>query len=362
MDLNQLVIIDGHENHRVELSTALMSYYKITQFADGVTALRYCVTHLPALFIIGQHVSTSTGLDLIKKIKDDKILCDIPIIYVTDSDTAPNPYLSHMITKPYRRSRMVRTISQLLNTSIEHEWESLPLLQKQALKQSVDVFNSIADTIGRGEALPFSAVKLGCQPLVDAIGNNDFKTILNGVRNHDDYTYAHSMRVATMLSLLGHAAGFTSDEQLLLASGGLLHDVGKMYIPHDILNKPGRLTDEEFTIMKSHVPETVNYLKMVNKDQKDIPNAVFIIAEQHHEKLDGSGYPNGLNASQLNELARMAAVVDVFSALTDRRVYKEAMPAEKAIDIMEKEMVGHLDPHFIRLFKTILSDAALLEE
>ena len=159
-----------------------------------------------------------------------------------------------------------------------------------------------------------------------------------------------------MLTLLGHAAGFKNDDQLLLSSGGLLHDVGKMKIPHNILNKPGKLDENEYEIMKSHVPETMAYLDKAG----DIPKGVKIIAEQHHEKIDGTGYPHGLKGKELNELARMAAIVDVFSALTDRRVYKEPMEADKAMTVMTEEMTGHLDPHFVKLFRTVLVDTGVL--
>ena len=92
----------------------------------------------------------------------------------------------------------------------------------------------------------------------------------------------------------------------------------------------------------------------------NLPSAVFIIAEQHHEKIDGTGYPNGLKGKDLNELARMAAVVDVFSALTDRRVYKEPMPVAKAMQIMTDEMTSHLDQKYVKMFRSILIDAKLL--
>lgn len=287
---------------------------------------------------------------------------NVPLLHVVNSeDKTFNAFsktigASAHLARPYRRSMLVHAISQLLNSSIEKEWEALPELQRSALKNSVGIFNNIADILDSGEAVAFSAVKDSVQPLVTAIENNDFRIILDGVRNHDDYTYAHSMRVATLLSLLGHAAGFKNEEQLLLASGGLLHDVGKMKIPHNVLNKPGKLDEAEFELIKTHVPETMKYLKTAG----NIPQAVMIIAEQHHEKLNGMGYPNGLKGNQLNELARMAAIVDVFSALTDRRVYKPPMESHDAITIMTEQMGDHLDQHFVKMFKSILSDAEIL--
>jgi len=361
---SSIAIVDGYGPHREEVCKALLSFYDASAYDDGKTALKSLTVNPPALILVGEQVSPGGGLNFIKALRQERSLNQVPIIYIVDHDSyqamadSKAAGAEGYIAKPYRRSALIKTISKQLNASIEHEWEALPVIQKQALQGSVDVFNNLADSLSTGEPLPFDSVKGACGPLVEAIGNNDFKSILNGVKNHDDYTYAHSMRVATMLSLLGHAAGFKKDEQLLLASGGLLHDVGKMMIPHSVLNKPGRLTEEEFEVMKSHVPETIKYLK----DSGDIPKAIFIIAEQHHEKLNGMGYPNGLKGSQLNQLARMAAVVDVFSALTDRRVYKAPMEAEKAIAIMEDEMTDHLDQRLVKMFKGMLGDADILNE
>jgi HD-GYP domain-containing protein (c-di-GMP phosphodiesterase class II) len=126
-----------------------------------------------------------------------------------------------------------------------------------------------------------------------------------------------------------------------------------MKIPHEVLNKPGRLDETELQVMRSHVPKSVDYLELCDT----LPKGVITIAEQHHEKLDGSGYPHGLKGGQLNELARMAAIVDVFSALTDRRVYKEPMEPEQALNIMKESMTSDIDQQLLTLFKSMLLDA-----
>lgn len=357
-----IAIIDSDDKHRNKLSRALTSFYDMKSWADGKSALADLSYDVPTLILVNATIDPSGPVALIQELRQQEALKDTPIVYIAESEIDPKIKQAKAagadgyFSKPYPRSVLLQTISQKLNAYIEHEWETLPDLQRSALQKSVGVFHDIADVLLTGETISFQHVKDSTQPLVTAIENNDFQSILAGVRDHDDYTYAHSMRVATMLSLLGHAAGFKNDEQLLLASGGLLHDVGKMMIPHHILNKPGRLDEEEFEIIKTHVPETVNYLKGVG----NIPQAVFIIAEQHHEKIDGTGYPYGLQGKELNELARMAAVVDVFSALTDRRIYKPPMEAEKAINIMREDMTGHLDQNYVKMFKTILHDAKIM--
>jgi HD-GYP domain-containing protein (c-di-GMP phosphodiesterase class II) len=104
--------------------------------------------------------------------------------------------------------------------------------------------------------------------------------------------------------------------------------------------------------MQRHVPNTIHFLEA----NDHIPKGARLIAEQHHEKLDGTGYPHGLRGKDINDLARMAAIVDVYSALTDRRVYKPAMAPPQAFEIMETQMTNHLDQGLLKLFRTIMLD------
>jgi HD-GYP domain-containing protein (c-di-GMP phosphodiesterase class II) len=195
-------------------------------------------------------------------------------------------------------------------------------------------------------------VQDACTPLIESVQNQDFQHILGGVKGHDNYSYVHSLRVGTILSLFGYNMGLRGDDLCMLASGGLVHDIGKMFIPFEILNKPGKLDEAEMQLMRSHVDRTAEYLKGCGT----MPRGVSIIAEQHHEKLNGKGYPKGL--TDLNDLARMAAIADVFGALTDRRCYKPPMDPEEALKIMTGAMKEELDQHFLGLFREMLLDTA----
>jgi putative nucleotidyltransferase with HDIG domain len=355
-----VAIVDENGSHLSEVTEALLSFYNVKPYHDINSAHGDLVAHPPEIILVGDLAQSPKMLNFIDSARQESRLAEIPIIFINDNNSdkiaAAKAFgADAVLIKPYRRSMLINAISSLINAKVEREWEALPPLQYKALKGTVEAFNNIADYISEGEPLPFNQIKDACVPLVEAIKKNNFKSILSGLKNHDNYTYVHSMRVATMLSLFGHAAGLKDHDQLVLASGGLLHDVGKMLIPHAILNKPGGLTEEEFAIMKSHVPETVKYLKL----NKDIPNSVIVIAAQHHEKLDGKGYPHGLQGQELNELARMAAIVDVFSALTDRRVYKPPMEPEEALNIMTNKMQSHIDQHFLKLFRTMLYEVVI---
>ena len=337
---------------------ALEGLYRIEHYGSTDEAIRAARSCPPDVIIIDERTPPAGGWRLVEQLKSGRITRDIRIVYSAGADEIVKRYKDSKIQadtvllRPYGRSSLVGAVSSLINNNIEEGWKNLPGRPRKALTETLGAFTGISETIKINTPLEYSCVSSSCEPLVEAVQNNEFRAILDGVRGHDNYSYSHSIRVATMLVLLAHNAAFSTSDQLILASGGLLHDAGKMLIPHEILNKPGRLDDHEREIMKSHVAATTSLLRASDK----IPNGVMIIAEQHHEKIDGTGYPNGLKGSELNELARMAAIVDIFCALTDRRVYKEPMDADKALSTMTSEMSTHVDQYILRVFRHILLD------
>jgi putative nucleotidyltransferase with HDIG domain len=350
-----VAVIDANAEHRRQVAHALTSFYQIADFPLFDRAMEDLAHSHPCVVLLDEMAIPKAGGDPIKAIR--RLMPGVPVIKTL------NRSLAHLgetvrdadacLEKPFRRSSLIKTISSLVNKTVEAKWDTLAPQYSESLKRTVENFNNISDLIDRGEPLAYQDVTTACAPLVDAVSNHDFKVILDNVKGHDNYSYVHSLRVATLLSLFGHTIGLKGEDMNLLASGGLVHDIGKMKIPHEVLNKPGRLDDEELKVMRSHVPKSVDYLKLCDT----LPKGVITIAEQHHEKLDGSGYPRGLKGGQLNELARMAAIVDIFSALTDRRVYKEPMAPEEALALMTDRMAGDIDQQLLTLFKGMLLDA-----
>jgi putative nucleotidyltransferase with HDIG domain len=348
-----VAVIDSNADHRRQVGQALLSFYQVAEFPSFDLAMEELAGAPPLVLLADEKTLPSLGGDPVKAAR--LAMPGVPVILTTNrtiaqlGSTAADAYLE----KPFRRSRLIKTISGLVNKSIEAKWEALAPQYRNSLQNTVDSYNNISDLIDRGQPLEYGEVTEACSSLVEAVSSGDFKVILDNVKGHDNYSYVHSLRVATLLSLFGHTIGLRGGDMSLLASGGLLHDIGKMKIPHEVLNKAGKLDEAELEVMHSHVSKSVDYLSLCDS----LPNGVITIAEQHHEKLDGSGYPHGLNGKQLNELARMAAIVDVFSALTDRRVYKEPMSPEKALAIMTESMSHDIDQQLLTLFKSMLLDA-----
>lgn len=347
-------IIDSHEQHRAQMVRALDSFYKVSAHANVANGLAELVETPPCVILID--VQDAVIDRLVELIRSEPRLRDVPLIHSARSRGKNSQHLpiDAFLKKPFRRSALIQTISKLVNTSVEAKWETLPSPQKAALRQSLDMFNGISDLIDGGGVLAYEAVGAVTRPVIESVKENQCRALLEGVRGHDNCTYVHSLRSATFLSLFGHNIGLSDDELNVMASGGLLYDIGKMSLPYGVLNKPDRLDAAEMELMKSHVTLSETYLR----NHSDVPKGVLVIAGQHHEMLDGSGYPNGMRNGSLNELARMSAIVDTFGELTGQRLYKEAMSAEAALKVMTTEMAAKLDQKLIGQFREMLLDAA----
>ncbi|HEU4965670.1 MAG TPA: HD domain-containing phosphohydrolase, partial [Bacilli bacterium] len=153
--------------------------------------------------------------------------------------------------------------------------------------------------------------------LYDLQANKQAMIHLSNIYSTDNYLYSHSVNVGIYSAALGMALGLKRDELIDLGIGAMLHDIGKTQIPMEILMKPGKLTDEEYETMKDH--SSLGYLML--KDQPDIPLLSAHCALQHHERLDGTGYPRGLKDSEIHLYGQIVGIADVYDALTTNRVY-----------------------------------------
>ncbi len=165
------------------------------------------------------------------------------------------------------------------------------------------------------------------------------------MKNADEYTYMHSVAVCVLMLKLARQLGMPPDAVRECGFAGLLHDVGKMRIPADVLHKRGTLSDAEFEVIKTHPQEGFDALQGVEA----LPAAALEVVLLHHEKIDGSGYPRGLVGEKIPLIARMGAICDVYDALTSDRAYKAAWEPSKAIDYMLTSE-GHFDAELVRAF------------
>ena len=172
---------------------------------------------------------------------------------------------------------------------------------------------------------------------------------INDLRVSDEYTYQHSVDVAILATMLGKNTGLNKKQLNELAQAGLLHDIGKQRIPKEILNKPARLTSEEMIIMRTH--SQLGYELALA--MPDISEAVRLGILQHHEKVDGSGYPYAITPPDLSLYAKILSIADIYDALTHKRCYKPPMSSAEAFGIMANEIPTFDTQLFVEFFKHI---------
>lgn len=205
----------------------------------------------------------------------------------------------------------------------------------------------LLDALKNGEVVDIAPLEEMADEMVDSIFKNpDAMIFLSRIREKDTYLMEHSLNVGMLLANFGRFLKLSRQTIKELLVGGLLHDTGKIMVPDEILHKPGRLTVDEFAIMKKHVEYSVQFLDK----SEGISKIMRTVAANHHERLDGLGYPRGLKGMELCLVSRISTIVDVFDALTADRCYKKGMQATQAFHILLQGAGTQFDETLVKQF------------
>ena len=239
-------------------------------------------------------------------------------------------------------------IDSLLNEKGISEKDKSRIKAVAIKENSKIVIKDLLDAPRSGEKIKESNVLVN--NMIDCIlENRDSIYDLLTLRSYDYYTYTHSVNVGALSIGLGVAVDMKRDDIEKLGMGAILHDIGKSAIPHEVLNKQGKLDDAEYRIIKNHVIEGEKILRT----HKEIPEESFIPLLQHHEKLTGKGYPFKLSGDEIKLFGRIAAIADCYDALTTQRPYKPSFTPFYALSIVAKE-TGEYDPELLKAFIKML--------
>jgi len=230
-----------------------------------------------------------------------------------------------------------------VQTTIQDELRRVDKMYGEAVDYARGFMNDVRD----GKPIDINDATPLVNGFIDSIFRNDSAAAaISKLKAFDEYTYTHCINVSILAVILGKKLGYSRETLETAGMAGMFHDVGKAVIPNRILNKPGKLTDEEMNIMRTHPLHGYKILK----DQANTHEDIIRGAVEHHEKFDGSGYPRGLKGDQISEIARLIAVVDVYDALTSKRVYKDPMPPSKVLSMMYKWRISDFHPNIVEQF------------
>lgn len=216
--------------------------------------------------------------------------------------------------------------------------------------------HSINDVVKNGSHLDIEAITAPVFNLVDSgSGPSNIFDMLHSLRQYDDATFVHCVNVALISNTIGQWLKLSDKDLHLLTQAGLLHDIGKILIPETLITKPSSLTTDEYTIVKTHAEKGYEILKELNISEH-IKNAALM----HHERCDGSGYPLGLKADQIDPYAKIISIADVYDAMTSARVYRDALCPFVAISLFESEGLQKYDTNAIMTFLENIVNTYLL--
>ncbi|MBU0893704.1 MAG: HD-GYP domain-containing protein [Gammaproteobacteria bacterium] len=204
-----------------------------------------------------------------------------------------------------------------------------------------------------GRAVDSASAQSLVEEISDSVTRNPGALIsLARLKTADDYTYMHSVAVCALMVALAKQLKLNDDQTRLAGMAGLLHDLGKAAIPMSVLNKPGKLTDKEFDVVRSHPVEGYHMLK----EGGNVPDAVLDACLHHHEKMDGSGYPDKLKGENISVIARMTAICDVYDAVTSDRPYKSGWDPSESLRRMAEWTNDHFD---LRMFQAFVKSIGI---
>ena len=326
MEYKVLIVDDSVENINI-LKGILENSYQLMAATNGATALKICEKQKPHLLLLDIEMPEMDGYEVCLRLKANPLTENIPVVFVTSKDKEVDEAkgfamgAADYVTKPVSPLIVlarIKTQIALNNQKME--------LKQQVREQTKEINETRLEIIKRlGKAVEFK----------------------------DKTTGFHVERVSKYAHCIARSYGMDEFQAEMILNATPMHDIGKIGVAENIIHKEGRLTEDEYQAMKMHC-EIGN--EILGERGSDIINMAKIIALQHHEKWDGTGYPKGLKGEEINIFARVVAVADVFDALTTRRSYKNAWTNEKAVELIDSEKNKHFDPEVVGAFLNILDD------
>jgi len=327
-----LIIDDVAENIQVAMNILEEDNYTFSFATNGNEALALTKSDSapPDLILLDIMMPGLSGFDVCRLIKEDPNVKDIPVIFLTakvDVDSVSKGFALggvDYIIKPFHAEELQARVKTHLEL-----YQAKKLLQENNLTLE-------------------TKLKFEHKRLMTELEENQKEMIFmltELMEFNSDETGKHIRRVATLSALLArYHPTLDKEDAEILYHASPMHDIGKMTIPHEILHKPARYTTEEFNIMKTH---TTNAHNMLRRSDRKLMKAAAIIAHQHHEKWDGTGYPRKLKGDEIHIYGRIVALADVFDALTHSRCYKEAWSVQNAIEYISDKRGKQFDPELV---------------
>jgi putative two-component system response regulator len=311
-----VVAEDDPINARLFREVLAAEGHEVCLAADGVEALELIAAWKPDLILLDLDMPRLGGYEVCRRVKQDPATRLIPLVIVTADEAAGSKLRAWELGA-----------DDFLN-------KPLHCVELRARSRSLLNVKRLIDELDGAEAVVFALAR--------------------AVEAKSPYTQGHAARVTRYALALADEVGVGPGERAALRKGALLHDLGKISIPDAILDKPGRLTAEEYELVKQHPLQGARIVEPLQSLREVVP-----LIRSHHERLDGSGYPDGLRGDDIPLLVRILAIADVYDSLASQRPYRDAIPHAVCLEMLgDSSQTGGLDPDLTNLFGAVMSQEA----
>ncbi len=343
MPTGRILLVDDEAGVRRVLERLLNAEgYEVLQAVDGEQALTIAWAHSIDTILLDMRMPGMSGLDVCRRLRSDPRTTHTPVVFLTGLDDrgfkreALQAGATDFLGKPFDKVELLARLRNTVRVKLYHD--NLDR-ERSDLRHVVQRSMQDLDTAtARLERL---------QSELEVARHETIERLARAAEYRDDETAAHLHRMSHYCHLLARSAGLDEYTAEALRIASPMHDVGKIGIPDHILLKPGRLTGDEFTVMKQHAE--IGY-RILCDSNSQLMKLAASIAHTHHEKWNGSGYPRALHGEAIPIEGRIAAIADVFDALTSNRPYKLAWSIDDALDYMRTGRGQHFDPNLVDLF------------
>ena len=322
----------------------MLKKIRVDQLSLGMHIKEFCGSWM-------EHPFWRSGFVLKEPADLDRIrTSSIKEVWIDSSKGLDVPQGVEVVSEAHSDAQVEQELQQVAQTQRSTSPVKLAVEYKRAAQicvQSKKAVESMFREARMGNAVDASSAQKLVEEISDSVSRNASALIsLARLKTADDYTYMHSVAVCAMMIALARQLGLDEVQTRSAGLAGLLHDLGKASMPMDVLNKPGKLTDAEFAIIKSHPVEGHRMLVHVG----NVDPVALDVCLHHHEKTDGSGYPKGLKDEQISLFAKMGAVCDVYDAITSNRPYKAGWDPAESLRKMAEWCKGHFDQKVFQAF------------
>lgn len=348
MARDSILILENDDASRKKLAEIFQDKYKILEISsekEGIEVLRKHVASI-AVVLVNLMIPAKNNFQVLQMLSEKKFLTRIPFIMITNDKTSEyeKKGYEYGIVSYIRQPFHPDVIKQLVDNVIEvfqykTQLEVTVKTQTEKLKKQNDMLKLMAEK-----------QKHMNEVLVDSLSNIvEFRNLES--EQHIKRIRAFSVCLGTSVMKLYPEYGLTAEKLEVIGWASSLHDIGKIVIPDNIILKAGKLTEDEYEIIKSHTTKGAEIIeKLIHLDDKEFYDYAYDIARHHHEKYDGNGYPDGLRGEAISIAAQIVSLVDVYDALTSRRVYKAAYTTDKAFQMIINGQSGVFSPKLLKAF------------